>query len=64
MPTRKHGNANERGQMLPRQGKWVKIPLLTGNQPRNPREPLRGNDIVIFEIFVTSFTYLRISKIL
>ena len=26
----------------PGRGKWVKIPLLPGNQPRNPEEPLRG----------------------
>ena len=39
---RDHSNANERGQMLPRQGKMGENTPFTGNQPRNPREPLRG----------------------
>ena len=32
---KEHGNENDRGQMFPGRGKWVKIPLLLENVPWN-----------------------------
>ena len=43
--------------MLPGRGKWVKIPLLPENVPRNPQEPSRGVHIIYFTMAKYFWSY-------